>query len=207
MTNLTLVCGLLLVAILTFSLRQSLFVVVIVFAFFLQTDLTYFTERINFSGEGNNLSNLVYVQGWQMIGEAWSRSGGLGIGMQQLGIAGTEVPASLIIYSLRHGEDMNLLDGSFLFAKLGADFGVFGFIIAALFLISALRSVVFLRKEASLTGPPESSPFLILAHCSIAAFPIELFVRSGGYFTGTSLLLSSSLWILYGGRRSPQFSP
>lgn len=205
MINLTLVFGLFFVVILSFLIPQLLCFVGIVFAVFFQTDLSYFLERVDFGGEGNNLSKLVYVQGWQMIGEAWTRSGGLGIGMQQLGVFGTEVPASLLIYSLRQGEDMNLLDGSFLFAKFGSDFGIFGFILAALLSIAALRSALFLRKEATSPGLSELQPFIVLAHCSIATFPIELFVRSTGYFTGTSLLLSASLWILYG-RRLPQFS-
>lgn len=204
--NLTLLCGLLLVALVALRLRWIVLGGALAAALLPQLELSYFTERLDLSGDGSNLSNLVYIQGWQMVVEAWDRSGGLGIGMQQLGVLGTDVPASYVVRALREGEDMNLLDGSFAFAKLGADFGALGFAAAALLLVLALRSCVALRRisvRKRLIGWP---PAVLLAHCSVASFPIELFVRSAGYFTGAGLLLSGALWTLHATRQERSVS-
>lgn len=160
-----------------------------------QLDLTYFTDRIDLSGEGNNLSNLVCLQRWQTVEEAWSLSNGLGIGFQQLGVQGTDVPAAQVLRALRDGENMNLLDGSFVRAKLAADFGAIGVARAVCFLLGALRSWFELRRTAHGTcrRPPQA---VLVAHASIVSFCIDLFLRGAGYFTGTGLLAFASLWLL-----------
>jgi hypothetical protein len=199
-TSLTLLCGLVLVALLTLRKRWLVVGGAIAVLVAGQLDLSYFTERLDPTGESNNLSNLVYLQGWQMVEEAWNRSGGLGTGMQQLGVFGTDVSAAWALRALRDGEDMNLLDGSFVFAKLGADFGLFGAAIAAALLAMAVRSALLLRRAAR-ARRPGVAPALLIAHCSVASFPVELFIRSPGYFTGAALLLSAALWLLLFGRR------
>ena len=191
--NLTLVFGVLLVVLVTLRMHMLALLSVPVVFVVLQLDLSYFAERLDFSGEANNLSNLVFLQGWQMIEEALDKSGGLGLGFQQLGVNGTEVFAAQVIRSLLDGEDMNLLDGGFVFAKLGSDFGVAGFALAAGHLLLALRSGAWLRQVASRRR--QAAPALILAHSSVLTFLVEMFVRSAGYFSGTALLFAASLWL------------
>jgi hypothetical protein len=202
--NLTLAIGFALVA--AVSLRwyvlATLFVVVVAAAS--QLDLTYYADRLDFSGDVTNLSNLVYVQGWQMISESWQRSSAFGIGFQQLGVFGTNVPAAQVIRALRAGEDSNLLDGGFVFAKLGSDFGVFGLLLAVVFLGLAFRSFRELRRTAS--GLDPLPPAVIFAHCVVLSYVIELFVRGAGYFTPGSLLLITALGILGRPRRRPAMS-
>jgi hypothetical protein len=192
--NLTLAVGFLLVASLTLRISILVALAAILAVGGAQLDLSYYTDRLDFSGEVSNLSNLVYLQGWQMIEEAWHRSSGVGLGFQQLGIQGTDVPAAHVLRSLRDGEDMNLLDGGFVFAKLGSDFGLLGGLLALAYLMLAARSLLALRAAA---GKPGSvAPVLILMHCTILSFSIELFVRGAGYFTGAALLLVAALNVL-----------
>jgi hypothetical protein len=166
-----------------------------------QLDLTYYTSRLDFSGEVINLSNLVYIQGWQMIPESWDRSGGFGLGFQQLGAQGTDVPAAQVIRGLRDGEDLNVLDGGFVLSKLSSEFGVFGMLLALAFIALAMRSFFALRRIG--THRLKAPAFVTLAHCSVLAYSIELLVRGGSYFTGTTMLLVASLGLLYGRRAAP----
>jgi hypothetical protein len=197
--NLTLAAGIALVALATMRWHIFLIAFALVGVVAAQFELTYYAERLNFSGDGTNLSNLVYLQGWQMVGESWQRSGGFGIGFQQLGVLGTDVPAAQAIRAMRAGEDSNLLDGSFVFAKLGSDFGAFACMLIAVYLWLAYRSVRALRKAAR--GRPRIGPLTILAHCLIVSYFIELFVRSAGYFTPGSLLMVAAFGVLARDRR------
>ena len=156
-------------------------------------DLSYYSSRVDLLSDDNtNLSALIYLQGWQLMGESLTRSGGWGVGFQQLGLNGTDVPAAQIIYSLT-GEAGNLLDGSFTFAKLVAELGVFGLLLTFAFLAVWWRSMRALRRIAN--GAPDSSA-RVFAMCVIAGYIIELFVRGAGYFTGSGLLLAGALWIM-----------
>lgn len=195
--NLTLAVGFLLVATLTLRIPMLVALVALVAIVAVggaQLDLSYYTDRLDFSGEVSNLSNLVYVQGWEMIEEAWRRSSGVGLGFQQLGVQGTDVPAAHLLRAIRDGEDMNLLDGGFVFAKLGSDFGLLGGLLALAYLGLAARSLLALRAAAD--KPGSVAPVLILMHCTILSFSIELFVRGAGYFTGAALLLVAALNVL-----------
>jgi hypothetical protein len=134
-----------------------------------------------------------------MIGEAMQRTNYLGLGFQQLGVQGTEVAASEIIRALKDGDDMNLLDGGFVFAKLGADFGVLGVLAAIAYCAIAVRSLLTLRSVAFRRTRLHSA--VILSHASVLTFGIEMFVRGAGYFSGTALLFMSSLWVVLGSRK------
>ncbi len=198
--NLTLLVGCLLVA--TIVLRyRTLLAFLAAAALTLAPTLTsldqsYYSERLDFSGEALNLSNLVYIQGWQMLDESLRNSNGWGLGFQQFGMRGTEVPASELITAI-HGEDLNLLDGSFTVAKLVSEFGVLGILLVAIYLLAATRAAFALRRGGA-------DPAVSLARCAVVAYGIELFVRgAGGYFSGTGLLLVASLWLLAG--RTPVY--
>lgn len=193
--NLTLLCGTLLVAMVVLRVHLLAVLAVLVAGAASLLDLSYFVNRLDFSADAaNNISSLVYMQGWQMIIEAFQQTDGFGLGFQQLGVQGTEVDAAQIIRGLRDGGDMNLLDGGFVFAKLGSDFGVIGIALGLLYLGLALRSVLLLRAVAA--GRRAMPPVLVLAHASVLTFGIEMFVRGTGYFSGTALLFAASLWLV-----------
>lgn len=163
-----------------------------------QLDLSYYLNRLDFSGEVQNLSNAVYLQGWQLIDESLTNSGNWGLGFQQLGVQGSETPASQLIYTLTGGNYSNLLDGGFTFAKVVSEFGWLGQILMALYLVQAWKAVRWLRTSAN--GSNTESGGLLFANSVIASYLIELFVRGTGYFTGTAILLIGSLWLITGQR-------
>lgn len=172
------------------------------------TNLTYYTERLDFGSESENLSALVYVQGWQMLVEALENSNLLGLGFQQLGVQGTDVAAAQAIRAMRDGEDLNILDGGFVLAKLGAEFGVFGLLVALALLVRILRSILILRRVAR--RDVRLSSVEVLAHAIIATFMIHLLARSAGYFTGEVLMTLVALWVVCGGKlrvRQKQVTP
>ena len=205
--SLTLVVGCALVALASMRWRPLIFIGLLVGVIAAQLDLTYYAIRLDFSGEEPNFTTLVYVQGWEMILESLQRSSGLGIGFQQLGVHGTDVPAAQLLRTMRDGDDLNTLDGGFVFAKLASDFGVFGILAAVAYLFLALRSLVLLRSAAC--GKAPMIPALTFAHSCVLSYSVEFFVRGSGYFTGGSLLLMAALLLLQRFRhfrREPQRS-
>lgn len=198
--TLTLVVGIALAACVTLRKRELLIFAALSGAAMTVIDLNYYLERVDFGAEGTtNLSNLVYVQGWQLLLEGLERSHGFGTGFQQLGVHGTEVPAAKIIEHLLQGGDLNLLDGGFLLVKLAAEFGVFGLGVAVLAVVRIARSMLLLRSVS--TGRHQLSSVEVLAHATIAVFLLHLFVRSGGYFTGEVLTALTAFWIAGSARK------
>ena len=203
--NLTLLVGCILASILCLRIRTAMILIALGLLALFTIDLSYYLDRIDMSGESQNLSNLVYLQGWQLIEESFTRSSNIGIGFQQLGMTATDVPAAAIIRSLREGNDLNELDGGFVFSKLASEFGIFGASLALAYLYLANKSALALRRAAlnKIKIPTQ----LILAHSLIISYGFELFLRGGGYFTSGSLLFLTSLWILRESWRSKMTLP
>jgi hypothetical protein len=163
--------------------------------------LEYFTSRL--AGGEANLSTLVYVQGWQLMAEALTRSFGWGVGFQQLGVQGTNVSAADAIYLLASIDALNVLDGGFVFAKLSAEFGVLGILLGAVFLFVAGRSILVLRRRRERAA-------IMFARCVMVCFCVDMFARGTGYFSGSTLLAITAISILVRERRQrrqPSFSP
>jgi hypothetical protein len=189
--NLTLVAGCGMAALAFVQGAAVIPVVVIALGAGMVVDLSYYFSRVDLLSDNPNLSALAYIQGWQLIGESLSRSGGWGLGFQQLGLHGTDVPAAQIIFA-QIGDSENLLDGSFNFAKVVCEFGVFGVLLTWRFVKLWWRSLRTLRRMA--VGEAGSSAHAF-ALCVIAGYIVELFVRGAGYFTGSGILLIGALWI------------
>lgn len=154
-------------------------------------DISYFTDRLDFSTNTTNVSTLVYIQGYESIVTSLKETYGWGIGFQQLGIVPLNVPTSDLIYRIV-GNDANLRDGGFTAAKLVSEMGVFGIstVIAYLYLVSI--SVLKLRQ---MSGMKDSDCKKVLCFSAFVGIFIEMFVRGGGYFTGTILFAISALMI------------
>lgn len=162
-------------------------------------DLQYYLDRLDFSTSSSNLSSLVYRQGWELLQQGLVYSRGWGIGFQQLGFAPLNVPTSDVIYRIL-GDDNNLRDGSFLVAKLVAEFGLAGLAVIALFLIALARAVLFLRGLAATPGAMQPAE-LRLAAATICAFTVEMFVRGIGYFSSTVVLVIAAVMLIRVRRR------
>jgi len=159
-------------------------------------DLTYYTERIDFSEENTNLTAQVFLQGWGMAAQAIIDTYGWGVGFQQSGINGPTVPISELIFAVQ-GFYSNLLDGGFVMAKLASDFGVFALVPTAAYVRLMMRSFRQLRAAARDRLPRLDSGTLY-AHAVVAMFSIEIFLRGlGGYLTSTVVLFLAAVLHLH----------
>lgn len=155
----------------------------------LTVQLKYFTSRVDLSNNSSNLSALVYLEGWEMLEDSIDRSGGWGVGFEQLGLAGTNVPAAESIRRVTGGEDFNLTDGSFVLAKLGSEFGVTGLLMVLGYCVLVVRSLGFLRSGIG-------SASATLARCIVLGYAVDMFVRGTGYFTQSTLLFLAAVLVL-----------
>jgi hypothetical protein len=165
-------------------------------------DLSYYAQRLDLFSDTQNASALVFLQGWQLIGESMTDSHGWGLGFQQLGVHGTHVPAADIIYTAG-GVAQNLLDGGFVLAKLVSEFGVFGLLLVIFYIRIAWRSVRIFRSSTLADLPANE----VLARSVIIGYSVELFTRGAGYFTSTAILLTASVWFLLAQSRQPMPEP
>ena len=162
-------------------------------------DIAYFVDRLDLTYESDNLSTLVYIQGWELVQDSLHRSSGWGIGFQQLGFTPINSPTADRI-RLLFGGDYNIQDGGFTASKLLSEFGFFALILLALYLLVFFRAALALRANISHVHR-ELQPGQILAYSFICGFFVELFVRGGGYFSGTAFFAVASLAYLSGRRR------
>lgn len=156
-------------------------------------DLSYYADRLNFDlSSSENQTALVYLQGWQMLGESLHNSHWWGIGFQQMGDQYTAVPATFRINAL-WGYDLNLQDGGFLLSKLGSEFGVFGITLCTAVIAFAVRAFLVLRAEVF---RPNLTNAQLLAYSSCLGIVIEVMLRGGSYFSGTLMLYVAAVLFL-----------
>lgn len=191
--NLTMVVGCFIAALTCLPLRYLLLLLLV--PSIAALDLTYYTERINFSEENTNISALVFLQGWQLILEAWDKTHGFGLGFQQLGVNGSEVDAALLIKRLV-GDDQNLKDGGFGIAKIVSEFGVFGVAMLVAYAVAAIKSVLLLRAAG--TRNQLIHPIHLIAASFVVGYSVELLIRGAGYFTPSAVLMLVGLFIKFG---------
>ena len=188
--NLTMAAACFLAAAICLKPRYILLLALLLTPVLATLDLSYYSGRLVFDVEGQNLSSLVYLQGWQMLEESFVYTHGFGLGFQQLGVFGTNVTAADQI-NLLMGESLNLLDGGFNMAKLVSEFGIFGVLLLMLYFYYLVRSVRLLRRVA-LYGESHPAALVFSASC-IVGYLVELLLRGTGYFTPSGILLIFSL--------------
>lgn len=165
-------------------------------------DLSYFLDRIQFDVTATtNLSTLVYIQGWEMIGAATRKTFGWGLGFQQLGYTFLDAPTSNLIYRLTGGTDLNLKEGSFAAAKLISELGVFGLLIIITHGIFAVKAFIRIRRVAVLGDVKSLGE--ILAWCSVYTYTVDMYVRGAGYFSSPTMLVVTSIFFLKKSRMEP----
>jgi hypothetical protein len=191
--NLTLIVGCLVASIITCRPRHLLFLGGVSVPFALLLDLSYYRARVHVSEDSENLSSLVFLQGWQLIAEAWNATTGLGRGFQQLGLHNAELPATAAIERLG-GSSRNLLDGGHIVSKLIGEFGLLGVAIILVFSGIAIRAAILIRR-VSLDQGYRYEPKKVLAASFIVSYILDLFVRGAGYFTPTGLLVLAAIFL------------
>lgn len=197
--SLSLAAGTTLAAVITLPLIQLALGMLIAPLLLLSVDLSYFTDRLDFGHQTTNLSALVYIQGQELIFDSLERTGGWGIGFQQLGYGPIRSTASKVIYQIT-GLDLNLYDGGFVAAKLISEFGIFGLALTIAFIVMAAKSALALRRTAFGRIPPLAGRDLALAF--IVGYFTDMFVRGVGYFTASSALFLAALIFTLGNRNA-----
>lgn len=186
--NMTLLIGIILLLLLIYKAKAflPLLGLVLLYIGYLNLDLTYFSERTELNLESNNLSVLVFLQGWELAINGLIKSYGFGIGFQQLGIINIPSEATYKIDILL-GREANITDAGLTAAKLIAELGIFGIIL----IVAYLKQFVHLAFR--ITNYKDNR---IIFLCSIYfSFIIELFVRGIGYFNPTIILILTSIFI------------
>ena len=163
---------------------------------------THFVDRLSFRN-AENISTLVYLQGWDRTLIALESTFGFGVGFQNLESLESGEFGARLFEVLQF--DKNLKDGGFLLSKVVGEFGVFGvgFCIAYLGLFwSALRELVnqikspqfrHLHKERIVGSQVE---FLrAIGNILVLVFIVEVFVRAVGYFSLGVFLFAVGLFL------------
>jgi len=156
-------------------------------------DIDYFTDRLDLTAQTQNLSTLIYRQGWELVLDAVQRTGGWGIGFQQLGFVPFDSPSANVLFRILRS-DSNILDGGFVAAKLLSELGAIGLALILAYIYLGARLGWKLRRSiASGTSLP---PKLVFSGAVVCGYSIELFVRGLGYFSGSALLLIAAILMM-----------
>lgn len=168
--------------------NRSIFLVIF-FVFVVSPGFLYFSEyflsRLVFDSGKLDLSNLVYLQGWEGAWIGLQESYGIGLGFQALGTQAPGVYTELI-RSVMNGFDLNRNDGGFLASKFIGEFGVFGVIICFIVLFNFFKVVTIAQNDRYKREPLT----VIYMSLSLVMF-IEFFVRGFGYFSPAFILFAS----------------
>jgi len=141
----------------------------------------------------DNLSSLVYVQGWQ---DAWfniRRTHGMGLGINMMGCTPLPDVSVRTVLALGGLGDINAEDGSFLFSKIVSETGVLGILFYILLIwwwIQLERRLRRARKDAIYHAVSVQAIFIF---CFVACS----FLRSANYFNGGFLF-----WVVTGAAAS-----
>ncbi|CEP36895.1 Putative uncharacterized protein [Halomonas sp. R57-5] len=181
-----------------------LIIIGLVFFIFLLDYFPYFQSRLTFENS-DNLTTLVFLQGWIMAYTNLVETYGLGIGFQMLGTEATYFPdVSERIYYLT-GKYFNIYDGGFLLAKIVAEFGILGLLLVLFYLFSLLKISFYINRyfrSAKENAPHEAQlKKKILVYGFFIAFSIEFFLRGYGYFSPGVFLVIAAIYVSFLNKR------
>jgi O-antigen ligase len=188
-----------LVAIMAFlvSTRRNLVVAVSVLSilgmaiipFLSEKVMKYFTNRLEFSDDTNNLSVLVLFQGWENAIRTIQDLSWLGVGFQQFGVTTLAGSSTEKLFNLM-GFELNKYDGGSTAPKIIGEFGVLGIIFNLLYFLGVAFVFYKLRKRQI-----TSSKILFFYSVCLAGL-LEFYVRGVGYFSPLLFMLLVSLFCL-----------
>lgn len=148
------------------------------------------------ASEDENISSLVYVNGWQLLIANMQSSRGAGIGFNAMGCEPRPITYAMTLLDRFDLGHLNYYDGSFLVSKIGSELGVPGLLAWLIFPWLTVRLAI---RRFGLRPDIQWLCYGWLAIISIGAL-----VRSTGYFAGTvTLALLATFLVL---RASPAAS-
>ncbi|HHP0481233.1 TPA: hypothetical protein ACRZ2J_003005 [Vibrio campbellii] len=154
-------------------------------------DISYFLDRISLTTDTNNLSALVYLQGWVDAGSSLFDTNFVGLGFQNAG-TNSENWVNYKIYELS-GKFMNRNDGSFTASKLISEFGILGCLLVFTSIFLIINEVKKIKSDSGNHVDKIASGFIV-------SYVIELLFRSAGYFTiGTFFLFVGIILVFKSG--------
>jgi hypothetical protein len=192
--NLTVLVGILGASCLILSRKQVLLLLaaVVLAAAFLALDLSYYADRLLLSSDSDNLSTLVYLQGWQRASVNIIETSGWGVGFQQFGFVGSLGDVMEKIIYLTHGVPLNLYDGGSTGSKLIAELGVVGVVLILLFLQVVARGARLIRRAQRLPIK-QRDVRAIFFYSFVVAYASEVFIRGNGYLSPSLTLVLAAL--------------
>lgn len=193
--NLTLIAGIFFIAVVTLPLKKMLFFIPVSLMTFLAFNPDYYIERLNIFDSGQNLSLLVYMQGWERAYLSFRESFGLGLGFQQFGVTTQNIGEIMDNVVALAGEELNLLDGGSLAPKIIGEFGIFGIFAILIYLYYFIKTTRWLRS-VSLHKISDGQYKKIFFMSCFVMFCVDLFIRGAGYFSSSGFLFMAALaWI------------
>jgi hypothetical protein len=199
--SLTLLVGVILVAVVTLPKKPLLLVTTCIVAAFSAIDPEslpsaidpdYFLARLDPSEENHHLSVMAFKQGWEMAYLDLEQSFGLGVGFQQFGIVGDDIGTLQDIAKLNEGAELNRYDGGTVASKFIGEFGIVGASVLLVYLMRFASIARFLRSVATGRIAYLNTAGIFFLSC-FTTFFIDLFVRGTGYFSPSSFLFASSI--------------
>ena len=190
--SLTIIAGILVLSTLLLRRMPLILLLMAAAAGAFALDLTYYAQRLTLSADSDNLSALVYMQGWERAALNFVETRGVGVGFQQFGIVGpTGGFAERIIDIL--GDSINLLDGGSTASKLIGEFGLLGVVAVAAFVRMAIRGARYIRRAQLFQAPAQRDPKRLFLYSLVVSYTFELFVRGVGYFSPGGFLALAAL--------------
>lgn len=125
--------------------------------------------------ENQNLSALVYLQGWEYVISSIKNFNGIGIGFQQLGQLRLQSSSQDLLEFM--GYTFNQNDGAFLFSKIFVEFGW----IALIFITIYIGNMFYVYKKIAKLKFKKNSWSLFIS-TTYLSFLIPLFIRNSSYF-------------------------
>lgn len=191
--NMTMLVLTLFILILVGSFRVFIILIIflVIYALFNKgIDLSYYTSRLFFNQNTNNMSTLVLLSGWERAALNFINTNGLGVGVNLLGIEGDKGAIQEAIL-LRSGHYKNLNDGGSIASKLIAEFGIIGIILNVFYIISWF--IIFYNIKCKKN---KNNTKLIFFKIVFLSYFIELYVRGLSYFTLTTFIFLCSIFYI-----------
>lgn len=145
---------------------------------------SYFLSRLVLSSENNNLSALVYIQGWAEAYKVFQDGYFFGLGFH---MSGSNSPSMIAEKIFEIAGEYKNRDGSFIASKLVVDFGLLGVLTIILYLLTLIK-LFFSFDKIKLNK-------FKFVYGTLFAFSIEMFVRSNAYFTFGVFILFTSIFL------------
>ena len=181
------------------KLKSQEFALVILFAIFIFSVLflisqnQYFLVRLNFFNVDlrdvkSHSSNISLLMGYQEAFLNLIKSHFLGVGFQQMGISDPTGDFANLIYAA-NGAYTNRYEGTILASKIISEFGLAGIFLIVAYVLYCLK-IVFACQTNNFSSIQRFSIGLVI---SLVPY---LFVRGGGYFSGSVLISLTGLLVL-----------